>query len=208
MENDRKALAKEIHDSISGTLAAIKLQLEDRMSRMNPSAQGLPSDLMPIEKIVEYLAQAIKETRSISMQLRSPTLDKLGLKPALVEHIEHFKQFYPEIKVDSQIEIASDIPADIQAVLYRVVQEALNNIGKHSTATVVRVRLTNHQNQIRLEVADNGCGFDDQRVLSDAGSLMGYGIHSMRERIEICKGRFQIRSEPEKETAINISIPI
>jgi len=208
MENDRKALAKEIHDSIAGTLAAIKLQLEGRMSRMSPSAQGLSSDLMPIEKIVEYLAQAIKETRNISMQLRSLTLDGLGLKPALVEHIQHFKQFYPGIAIDSQIEIAGDIPDDIQTVIYRVVQEALNNVGKHSAATVVRVKLTNLQNQIWLEVADNGCGFDVQRVLSDTGSLMGYGIHSMRERIEICEGKFQIRSNPQKGTAINVSIPI
>jgi PAS domain S-box-containing protein len=206
MENDRKALSKEIHDSIGGTLAAIKMQLE---ARLDPVTQASPSDLMPIEKIVAYLTEAIKETRRISSHLRSPTLDDFGLEAALVEHLQQFKQFYPEIEVVSQIEIAgTDIPAEIQTVLYRVVQEALNNAGRHSAATAVHVKLTNHQSRVWLEVADNGCGFDPQNVLSGEQSLMSYGIHSMRERVEICKGRFQIRSEPGMGTVIDITIPI
>jgi len=206
METDRKSLSKELHDSIAGTLAAIKMQLEARLSS---PAQGLSSDLMPLEKIVKHLGQAIKETKSISRQLRSLTLDDFGLRAALVEHIRHFKQFYPGIEILSQIDIADEgIPEDIQTVLYRVVQEALNNVGKHSAAKVVHINLTNHQNHIGLEVADNGCGFDLQKVLSDKQSLMGFGIHSMRERVEICKGKFQIRSEPGNGTAIEITIPV
>jgi PAS domain S-box-containing protein len=209
MESDRKVLSKEIHDSIAGTLAAIKLQLEARISRMDPSAQDLPSDLMPIEKIVEHLQETIKETKKISWQLRTPTLDDFGLQPALIEHIQHFKQFYPGIKVASQIEIKSrEILTDIQTVLYRVVQEALNNVGKHSGATRVRIKLTDHQNQLRLEVEDNGCGFDHRQTLSNSVSLVGYGVHSMRERVEICKGEFQIRSEPGRGTIVDVSIPI
>ena len=158
---------------------------------------------------MEHLAQAIQETRTISRQLRSAILDDFGLKPALVEHIQQFNEFYPGIEIVSQIEIATDdIPTDVQTVLYRVVQEALNNVGKHSAATVVRVKLTRNPNQICLEVADNGRGFDRQKVLSEARSLMGYGIHSIRERVEICGGEFQIRSEPGKGTVIDIFIPI
>jgi PAS domain S-box-containing protein len=209
MESDRKALSKEIHDSIAGTLAAIKLQLEGRMSRLDPLPQDLPSDLMPFEKIVEYLKEAIQEAKRISWQLRSTTLDDFGLKPALVEHIGRFRQFYSEIEVASQIEIGTeDIPDDIQTVIYRVVQEALNNVGRHSAATQVCVKLTNNKNQIWLQVEDNGCGFDSEKILSDAASLSVYGIHSMRERVEICKGKFQIRSEPGNGTIIDVLIPI
>ena len=136
-------------------------------------------------------------------------MDDFGLKPALVEHIQQFNEFYPGIEIVSQIEIATDdIPTDVQTVLYRVVQEALNNAGKHSEATAVHVKLTNHQNRVWLEVADNGCGFDPQSVLSGEQSLMSYGVHSMRERVEICKGKFQIRAEPGINTVIDISIPI
>ncbi len=206
METDRKSLSKELHDSIAGTLAAIKMQLE---ARLCSTADSLPSDLMPLDQIVAYLEQAIKETRNISRQLRSLTLDDFGLKAALDEHIQHFKQFYPGIEIVSQIDIADeDIPDAIQTVLYRVVQEALNNIGKHSAAKTVHVNLTNHKDGIWLQVADDGCGFDPEKVISDAQSLMGFGLHSMRERVEICKGKFQIHSEPGKGTAIDISIPI
>jgi PAS domain S-box-containing protein len=205
METDRKSLSKDLHDSVAGTLAAIKMQLE---ARLFSAAQNLPSDLMPLEKIVAYLEQAIKETRSISRQLRSLTLDDFGLKAALVEQIQHFKEWYPGIEVVYQIEISEeDIPSDIQTVLYRVVQEALNNVGKHSAAKVVRVNLTNQQEQIWLQVADNGCGFELGKVMSGGQTLMGFGIHSMRERVEICKGKFQIRSEPGSGTTINIAIP-
>lgn len=209
MESDRKALSKEIHDSIGGTLAAIKLQLEARISRMSPSAQDWPPELMPFEKIVAHLGEAIKETKRISWQLRSLTLDDFGLKSALVEHVGRFKQFYPGIEAVLQIETADkNIPAEIQTVLYRVVQEALNNVGRHSGATLVSVKLTNQQNLIWLKIEDNGCGFDMQKMMSAAQSLTSLGIHSMRERVEICKGQFKLRSQPGCGTGIDVFIPV
>jgi PAS domain S-box-containing protein len=207
MENDRKALSKEIHDSIGGTLAAIKMQLEARL--LDPSKQGLPTEVMSLEKIVAYLTDAIKETKRLSGQLRSLTLDDFGLGPALSEHFQQFKQFYPEIEIVSQIEIAGEnIPSDIQTVLYRVIQEALNNAGKHSHATQVGIRLAARSNNILLQVTDDGCGFDVQKTLNGAQSLIGYGIHSMRERVEICNGTFDIQSAAGKGTRIDISIPL
>ena len=209
MESDRKALSKEIHDSIGGTLAAINLQLEARMSLMDPAARNLPSGLMPFETIVSYLKDAIREVKRISWQLRSLTLDDFGLKPAIDEHLRHFKQFYPGIEVSFQFDIAdAEIPTEIQTVLYRVVQEALNNAGRHSGASLVRVELAVQQNQLRLRVTDNGCGFDLEKALAGTVSLTGYGIHSMRERVEICKGEFRIRSEPGGGTAVDVSIPL
>jgi signal transduction histidine kinase len=147
-------------------------------------------------------------TGSINLQKIVPW-DDFGLKPALLEHIQHFQEWYPEIAVDSKIEITGEsIPVNIQTVVYRVFQEALNNIGKHSAATSVRFELTHRKNQLWLELADNGCGFDPQIVRSGAYSLTGYGIHSMRERVEICKGKFEILSEPGQGTRIIISIPL
>jgi len=209
MESDRKALSKEIHDSIGGTLSAIKLQLETRMSRMSPSAQDLPPEIMPFEKIVAHLGEAIKETKRISWQLRSLTLDDFGLKSALVEHVGRFRQFYPGIEAVLQIETADkSIPAEIQTVLYRVAQEALNNVGRHSGATRVSVKLASQPDRIWLKIEDNGCGFDMQKMMSAAQALTSFGIHSMRERVEICKGKFQLRSQPGCGTAIHVFIPV
>jgi signal transduction histidine kinase len=209
MENDRKAMSKDIHDSIGGSLAAIKMLLEQRISQMSASERSIPLDLMPLEKIVVHLQTAINEARKISNQLRPLTLDDFGLKPALAETIKQFKEFYPGIEAVSQIEINCEhLPPDILTVLYRVVQEALNNVGRHSAATVVHVRMSNNQNHILLEIADNGCGFDPRIVLSGRDTLIGFGIHSMRERVEICEGKFQIRSEQGKGTVVEVSIPI
>ena len=208
MENDRKAMSKDIHDSIGGSLAAIKMLLEQRISQMSASERSIPLDLMPLEKIVTHLQTAINEARRISNQLRPLTLDDFGLKPALAETIKQFKEFYPGIEAVSQIKINCEhLPQEIQTVLYSVVQEALNNVGRHSSATVVQVKLINNQNHILLEIADNGSGFNTRKVLSGKDALIGFGIHSMRERVEICKGKFQIRSEPGKGTSVDVSIP-
>ena len=208
MENDRKAMSKDIHDSIGGSLAAIKMLLEQRISQMSASERSIPLDLMPLEKIVTHLQTAINEARRISNQLRPLTLDDFGLKPALAETIKQFKEFYPGIETVSQIKINCEhLPQEIQTVLYRVVQEALNNVGRHSSATVVQVKLINNQNHILLEIADNGIGFNTRKVLSGKDALIGFGIHSMRERVEICKGKFQIRSKPGKGTSVDVSIP-
>jgi signal transduction histidine kinase len=208
MENDRKAMSKDIHDSIGGSLAAIKLLLEQRISQMSASERSIPLDLMPLEKIVTHLQTAINEARRISNQLRPLTLDDFGLIPALAETIKQFKEFYPGIEAVSQIEINCEhLPQEIQTVLYRVVQEALNNVGRHSAVTVVQVKLINNQNHILLEIADNGRGFSTRKVLSGKDALIGFGIHSMRERVEICKGIFQIRSEQGKGTSVDVSIP-
>ncbi|MFZ0611832.1 MAG: ATP-binding protein [Desulfobacterales bacterium] len=206
MESDRRALSKELHDSIGGTLAAIKMQLESRLA--NPMRWSQTTDIMSIEKIVSHLSEAIKETRRISSQLRSLALDDFGLDPALNEHFQQFREFYPKIRIVPQIDIKNaDIPAEIQTVLYRVIQEALNNTGKHSHATRVFVRLTPRRNRVVLEVADDGAGFDPQEVFSEKPSVIGFGLHSMRERVELCHGTFEIHSARKKGTRILISIP-
>jgi signal transduction histidine kinase len=206
MENDRKVLSKRIYDSIACTLAAVKIQLEDRIGS---SDHRLPSNTMSLEKIVTHLSEAINETRKISRDMRSHSMDDFGLKPALVERIQNFKKLYPGIEVAFQIGIEEqDIAADTKTVLYRVVEEALENVGKHSEATKVRINLTVHENQIHLEFADNGSGFDRKKVLSEPGSGTGYGLHSMRERVEICKGKIHLRSKSDAGTTIGVSIPL
>jgi PAS domain S-box-containing protein len=206
LETQRKALSKEIHDGVAGTLAAIKMLLEDRACRL---AQGRESEAVPLDRIIGYLREAIKETKRISSQLRSLTLDDFGLKAALEEHMAHFRQFYPDIEVISHIDIAKgSIPPNVQTVLYRVTQEAMNNVGRHSGATRVNVNLRFCQDRICLDISDDGCGFELQPVLSGEDALSGFGIHSMRERVEICKGEFEIHSRAGAGTVIRISIPL
>ncbi|HHP7235282.1 MAG TPA: sensor histidine kinase, partial [Desulfobacterales bacterium] len=92
-------------------------------------------------------------------------------------------------------------------VLYRVIQEALNNIGKHSGADHVSIALTDTKNRISLKIMDNGCGFDVSKTLDTGRPLQGYGLLSMKERVEICKGNFTVSSSPGAGTRLAASIP-
>ncbi len=206
MENDRRIMAKELHDSIGGTLAAIKYQLESRVERMGRPPETGP---MPLEKIIDYLGATITECRRITKQLRPSVLDDFGLAAAAKECIADYKQFNPKRTVEEDIgRIEQDLPGDVKTVAYRVLQEALNNVSKHSQAPTVRIRLRQIQNAINLQVQDDGIGFDPQEVFGMPETLGGYGLHSMKERVEICKGVFRVQSKPGKGTLVYLSIPI
>jgi len=205
MENDRKALSKEIHDSIGGSLAAIKLLLETQLHR---SGQAPPEVVLFHEKIIGHLTDTIREARRISYHMRPLALDDLGLAAALSEQVHHFKEFYPNIDIVSRIDLSADaISDDIKTVLYRVVQEAMNNIGKHSGADCAIIEMSESCDRISLKIEDNGSGFDVSKILDLNQTLQGYGMHSMKERIEICRGTFQVNSAPGKGTLLLASIP-
>ena len=205
MEDDRRSLSKEIHDSIGGSLAAIKMLLE---SRLQISDQPPNGTVMSLQKIIGHLEDTIEESRRISYQLRPLALNDFGLTTALLEYIKLFKTFYPKLEIVSQVDISNNgISDEIKTILYRVVQEALNNIGKHSGADFAKIAMSESQDQILLKIEDNGSGFEIAKVLNIHQPLKGYGMHSMKERVEICKGTFQVQSEPGKGTLLFASIP-
>lgn len=204
LERDRQAVAKELHDSIGGSLAAIKFALEGRVAvmRENPHPEE-----MSLEKILDHLADTIKETKRISARLRPPTLDELGLVATLRNYLREFCQFYPDLIFDQRIELAEgDIPEPFKLALYRVVQESLNNVSKHSRAKSVSLSLVKTPDGIALEVSDDGIGFDLSKVKNKP--LGGYGMGSMEERIQICGGAFRIDSQPGQGTTVTASLPL
>lgn len=205
MESDRKALSKELHDSIGGSLAGIKMLLETLSLY---TEQHLPDGVMPLERIIEHLADTIKESKRISYQMRSAALEDAGLKAAVGDAVKKFKAFYPAVSVDTRVDIADDLVSDeTKAVLYRVLQEALNNVGKHSKGDWVGISLIQNEAGILLRVEDNGQGFDVRQALREDGPLQGYGMRSMKERLEICEGVFHIESTPGEGTIVSATIP-
>ena len=206
MESDRKVLSKELHDGIGGTLAAVKHRLEGRIEQMDQPPGNVA---ISFERLNDHLLGAIKDTRHISKKLRPLVLDDFGLKAAINENIKDFQEFYPGIEVRHTIRISEDkLSEEIKTVLYRVTQEALTNVGKHSSADLVKIELKRVKNTIFLRVEDNGRGFDAERTLARRGLLSGYGLLSMKERVEICRGQFAVDSRPESGTLINIRIPL
>jgi len=209
MESDRKVLSRELHDSIGGFLAAIKYQLEARVEKISLSeAEETTCNLL--QRVIGHVTNAIFETRRITKQMRPSVLADFGLAAAVEEYIRAYGQYPPLIKIACPIQLddVGTVPGDVNTVLYSVLQEALNNVGKHSRATAVQIRLVRFRDTIDLCVRDNGSGFNYEEILNNRSALGGFGIHGMKERVEICNGAFSIDSAPGKGTTVTARIPL
>ena len=201
LENDRRAVSRELHDAIGANLAAIKFMVEEAAEQSEHSCSTI------LNKANSYLLDTIKEVKRISINLRPLTLDDLGLIPTLKGKIRDVPTQYG-MKCKCRIAVSEqDVPETTKIVIYRIFQEALANAGKHSQATRLGVRLHKKDDQIVLTIRDNGCGFDSSNPCP-RDPLGGYGIKSMRERVEICGGEFSIESKPGKGTIVRARFPV
>jgi signal transduction histidine kinase len=204
-ENERRMVAQEIHDSIGGSLAAIKFALEEKLEYMEKNPQ---TEVISLEKIVSYVDTTIKETRRISAHLRPSLLDDIGLLATISWFCRDFEKLHPEMQIDQQLNVTeNDIPEMLKVIVYRVMQEALNNVGKHSEATQVRLQLDKRDNHLQLRIRDNGRGFDPAGKSSGSTVSGGFGLSGMRDRTSLCDGEFEIASEKGKGTTVRISLP-
>ena len=204
-ENERKLIAQEIHDSISGSLAAIKFALEEKLDSMG---QNPAPEVISLEKIISQVDETIKESRMISAHLRPSLLDDLGLLATISWFCREFEEFHPGLKIEQQLDVTEgEVPPVLKVVVYRILQEAINNAAKHSDATRISLKLCKQDNQIEFSVADNGCGFDPEEKISQPALLSGFGLSSMRDRTMLCDGKFEIISGKGKGTKVHVSLP-
>jgi signal transduction histidine kinase len=204
-ENERKLVAQEIHDSIGGSLAAIKFALEEKLESMgqNPTPQ-----VISLEKIISQVDETIKESRRISSHLRPSLLDDLGLLATISWFCREFGKLYPDLLIEQELDVTEDqIPEILKVVVYRVLQEAMNNVAKHSDATQVRVHLRKIEDRIEFSVVDNGHGFDPDEKFAEKSVNGGLGLSGMRDRTMLCDGNFEIDSKKSKGTTVRISLP-
>jgi signal transduction histidine kinase len=204
LENDRQMIAKELHDSIGASLAAIKFSIEDALSKMGQQPQAAIGRL---KKVVGYLLDTIKETKRISANLRPATLDELGLLPTIRWFCRKSVEVYQDTNISHKVDIEEEkVPDELKIVIYRVLQEAVNNAIKHGNADNIEIALRSIGSDIELVVTDDGCGFDRGKQLH-ADPLSGHGIQGMIERVEICGGRLHLNSVPGKGTQLSAVIP-
>ncbi len=203
-EQERKLLADEIHDSIGSSLAAIKFSLEETVHHLNQDRDGV---LENMQKIISMVQEAIEESRRISSSLRPSLIDDLGLLPTIRWLCEEFQKVYSDIRIERTLDIREkNIAEALKIVIYRIIQESLNNAAKYSNADAVQLTLTKETERIHLSVADNGVGCDlDQ--LEKEGQLTGMGLRSMQERAHFSGGWFEIRTAPGRGMAIMASWP-
>ena len=196
-EEERRGIARELHDQTGQSLTVLKLMVgrADRVA---------PEELKPhLADIGAMITEVIKQVRSLSLSLRPGVLDDLGLVPAM-EWL--FKQLHTqaELKVHFEYDAISQLPPDTSTALYRVTQEALTNVMRHAGVKEVWVRLSNLDGRISLSIKDLGQGFDS----AAADARHSTGLSAMRERAALIGGSCAIESNPGKGTVITILLPL
>ncbi|WP_018601799.1 GAF domain-containing sensor histidine kinase [Mycobacterium sp. 155] len=198
-EIERRRLAGDIHDGISQRLVTLSYRL-DAAARAVDDPQALAEQL---DKARELADLTLQEARAAISGLRPPVLDDLGLAGGLAS----LARSIPGIDLD--VELAETrVPDHIELALYRIAQECLQNVVKHADASRARLTFAVDRNMARLEIVDDGKGFDTLEHPLGSDEMGGYGLLSMAERAEIVGGRLNIRSRPGAGTAVTATIPL
>jgi signal transduction histidine kinase len=204
LEEERRRIAANLHDSLGQVLLAIKNQTLLAMQRA-------PDETAVRERLGEIsgaTSQALEEVRQITHGLRPYQLDRLGLSQAMRATVTGASN-------NSQIMFASRVEdldtlfdKDSEIHVYRIVQEAINNVLKHSAATEAAVVIKNRTNSVSLSIRDNGRGFSVAAMRSSQTNHLGYGLSGMAERARILGGNLTIDSQPGGGTSLTVEIPI
>jgi two-component system, NarL family, sensor kinase len=204
-DEKRRRIARDLHDTVGQTLAAVKMSIA-----LMRQVKGAPAALQPLIDDLNALAdEALQEVRTTSYLLHPPLLDEAGIAPAARWFVEGFAR-RSGIQVECDIPERLERPArDCELVLFRILQESLTNVHRHSEATAASVRLSRTNDQIELEVRDNGKGIPRERLhrLGDASGNSGVGIAGMRERVLKVGGQLEIQPL-NPGTSIRAALPI
>ena len=205
-EKERQRLSRELHDGIGQSLSAIKFALENKLNQMRESAPAERDELL--EAIIPVVQRAREELRRIHTDLRPYMLDDLGIIATISWFCREFEELHSVVRIEKQTNIKDEeVPEPLKIVIFRVLQEAFNNVSKYSNADLVRVSLMGKDNKIDLSVEDNGQGFDIEDIDGMHESSGGFGLTSMRERTELSGGTFTIESTPGTGTTVRASWP-
>jgi PAS domain S-box-containing protein len=201
--DERRRIARELHDSLGQYLTSLKINLGLLSQAANERHKAAL-----LSECLQTAERCLKETRTISYLLHPPLLDEAGLDSAIRWYVDGFAQ-------RSGIKVSLDMPPDpgrfrrdLETALFRVVQEALTNVHRHSGASAVTIRLDSDAEQVWLELKDNGKGIPEERLHAvESGSGEGVGLAGMRERVRELGGNLKIESS-NTGTLLNVSLPI
>jgi len=206
-EEERKRIARELHDSIGQSLAAIKFKVESVVGEIDRDQSG--GITHSLELIIPVVQNAMEEARRIYTGLRPSVLDDLGIIATIRWFCREFQKTYERICIEQLIDIdEEEIPEPLKIVIFRIVQEGLNNIARHSRAELVSLLLERKDGLLRLDIEDNGTGFDLRSALAESSHEKGLGITGMKERAELAGGAFSIESVIGIGTTIHASWPL
>ncbi len=207
-EEERQRISRDIHDGPAQSLTNIVIKCEICEKLFDIDEERTKREIRELKGLAR---ESLKEIRGIIFDLRPMSLDDLGLIPTLEQYIAKFQR---DTGIDVQL-IARDKDMELDSVIevavFRIIQEALNNIKKHSKAHQCTIELNIKDDNLVGTISDNGVGFDMDEVESAKGTLKeesGFGIYSMRQRAELLKGRVNIRSKQGEGTDVKFEIPL
>ncbi len=200
-EEERKKISREIHDELGQLLTALKLDISfinKKLPREQDKLREKSDDAMTL------IDESIKTMRRMASDLRPGILDDLGLEPAIEWLCGEFQK-RNKIKYYLEYDLTSmDLGDEISTCLFRVAQESLNNISKHSDASVCKISVFNNEDDINMVITDDGVGFE----LSEVAGNYSLGLLGMRERVTNLNGEFEVEGKPGKGTRVKIQIPV
>lgn len=199
--SQRRRFARELHDGINQLMVSVKFRVELAINKIKKDDKTASDDLV---KGVAVLNQAIQEVRRISHDLRPSLLDDMGLTSALKGLLDEYES-RTGIMVETDLDFPKErLPDDIEITLYRLIQEALSNVEKHSGADEVRLKTWVQGRYVWVLLKDNGEGFDVKEMVQQEG----IGLRNMHDRIELLSGEFVLTSEVGHGTQLRVKLPL
>jgi two-component system sensor histidine kinase DegS len=200
LEEQVRLIARELHDQSGQLLAAVHIALDEL-------ARDLPEDRRPrLQGVKDLCDQVEKQLRGLSHELRPTILEDLGLTAAL-ESLAELTSKRTAVRITVVPFEGARLASRVEVALYRIVQEALNNVVKHASATSAEIKLSKIGTALRCSIVDNGIGFDTKALQSDPWRR-GLGLSGIRERVRALEGELQIESSPGRGTRLEIMIPL
>lgn len=202
-EQERRHLARELHDEIGQHLTMIKMGLESTVTQLPDEAPAAA-----LNAVIEQVGNLMQQVRSLSLELRPSMLDDFGLGAALRWYAGRAAKL-------AGFQLVMDLPEDFprltqaaETAFFRVAQESINNLLKHAAATEVQLHLAAGESDVSLRIADNGRGFDLSRIESSAASATGAGLLGMRERAALIGATLDVDAVPGGGCVVSLSAPI
>ena len=203
-EEERRRIARELHDQMGQNLTALNVGLKSLLDRQSRSDLG-----SRVQHLQELATQTARDLHRVAVELRPAALDDLGIVKAIRTLIETWSTRY---RIDVDFEAgqykAAGVSSEIETILYRIIQEGLNNVAKHSGATRVALVLRRTADQVHAIIEDNGRGFDTHVASQSANGSSRLGLLGIQERLDMVGGNFKVESAPERGATLLVRIPI
>lgn len=200
-EDERRRIALDLHDDLGQKLTALSMDIAWMRKNLNPLPDNV---LLKLESMKSLLSETIKTVRKLSFDLRPSSLDDLGLISTLNWHFQEYEKNTNIRVVKSLLPEETEFEPQLSILIFRVVQEALTNVARHSKASEVHVKLSRSKGKIHLDIVDNGIGIDAGR----SANPHSFGIFGIKERVRAWGGSLEISGEPKVGTRLSFKLPL